>query len=128
MLVVWLSWPVPAIAKPSSGIAQIGAETLLQTAVQTTEQEADQRLDEPSGESLFSVQCAACHANGGNIIRRGKNLKQKALLRNGYGEVEAIAQLITQGKGAMPAYAERLSEGEIRAIAQYVQQQAAAGW
>lgn len=81
-----------------------------------------------NAESLFSLNCAACHAGGGNIIRRGKNLKQKALMRHGYGEVEAIAQLVTQGKGIMPAYADRLSEEEIRAIAQYVLNQAQSGW
>lgn len=79
-------------------------------------------------ESLFELNCAACHAGGGNIIRRGKNLKQEALVRNGYGEVGAIAQLVTQGKGIMPAYADRLSEEEIGAIAQYVLNQAESGW
>ena len=82
----------------------------------------------PAVESLFELNCAACHAGGGNIIRRGKNLKQKALMRNGYGEVGAIAQLVTQGKGIMPAYADRLSEEEIGAIAQYVLDQAESGW
>ncbi|MFK8185829.1 MAG: c-type cytochrome [Phormidesmis sp.] len=81
-----------------------------------------------TAESLFSANCAACHANGGNIIRRGKNLKQKALSRYGYDSAENIADLVSQGKGAMPAYADRLSEAEIGAIAQYVLTQAEAGW
>ncbi len=81
-----------------------------------------------SGESLFSLNCAGCHAHGGNIIRRGKNLQQKTLVRRGYGEAGAIAQIITQGKGAMPAYADRLTTEEIEAIATYVLQQAEAGW
>ncbi len=81
-----------------------------------------------SGASLFSENCAACHANGGNIIRRGKNLKQRAMVRNGYGEVSAIAAIVTQGKGIMPAYAEKLSVEEISAIAQYVHEQSEAGW
>jgi mono/diheme cytochrome c family protein len=120
VLPLWLSWTAPAIA-------QIGAETIIQTAVQAIQQEADQPVDMP-GKSLFTVNCAACHANGGNIIRRGKNLKQKAMVRNGYGEVDAITSLITQGKGIMPAYADKLSEGEIGAIAQYVHQKATTGW
>jgi cytochrome c6 len=33
--------------------------------------------------ALFDVQCAGCHPNGGNIIRRGKNLKLRALKRQG---------------------------------------------
>jgi cytochrome c6 len=78
--------------------------------------------------ALFELHCAGCHAHGGNIVRRGKTLKQKALVRNGYAETAAIVQLVSAGKGAMPAYADRLSATEVEAIAQYVQQQAAAGW
>ncbi|MEM8505276.1 MAG: c-type cytochrome [Cyanobacteria bacterium P01_D01_bin.1] len=87
--------------------------------------------DQPSiatAESLFTENCAACHANGGNIIRRGKNLKQRAMRRNGYGEVSAITMIVTQGKGIMPSYADRLSSEEISAIAQYVHEQSEAGW
>ena len=78
--------------------------------------------------ALFEANCAACHANGGNLIRRGKNLKQKALSRYGYDSAEAIESLVTQGKGAMPAYADRLSKEEVEAIAQYVLTQAESGW
>lgn len=78
--------------------------------------------------ALFEANCAACHANGGNIIRRGKTLKPKALSRNGYDSAEAIETLVSQGKGAMPAFGDRLSEGEIEAIAQYVLTQAESGW
>ncbi|NJM97417.1 MAG: c-type cytochrome [Phormidesmis sp. RL_2_1] len=88
----------------------------------------DVEPSESAGAALFTTQCAACHANGGNIVRRGKNLKQRAMSRNGYGEVGAIAALIAQGKGAMPAYADRLTEAEISAIAQYVHQQSLSGW
>lgn len=84
--------------------------------------------DTEPADALFTANCAACHANGGNIIRRGKNLKQKALKRHGYEEVSAIMALVNQGKGAMPAYADRLTPDEIEAIALYVQQQAAEGW
>ncbi len=82
----------------------------------------------PNPQALFEAHCSSCHAHGGNLIRRGKNLQQKTLLRNGYGEVGAIAPLITQGKGVMPAYADRLGESEIEAIAQYVLEQAKIGW
>lgn len=82
----------------------------------------------PDASPLFEMHCAGCHINGGNIIRRGKNLKQKTLERNGYDTVEAIAQLVTQGKGNMPAYAERMSRTEIEAVARYVLEQAAQDW
>jgi cytochrome c6 len=82
----------------------------------------------PDAAHLFETHCTGCHINGGNIIRRGKNLKQKTLERNGYNTVEAIAQLVTQGKGNMPAYAERMTAPEIQAVAQYVLNQAANNW
>lgn len=77
---------------------------------------------------LFEVNCAGCHPNGANIIRRGKNLKQKALNRHGYTSVDAIATLITNGKGLMSAYGDRLSEDEITSLATYVLDQAAIDW
>jgi cytochrome c6 len=82
----------------------------------------------PNGAALFEVHCIGCHINGGNIVRRGKNLRQQTLERNGYGTVEAIAQLITQGKGNMSAYADRMTAPEIEAVAVYVRDQAEQGW
>ena len=82
----------------------------------------------PTAAVLFEQTCAGCHANGGNVIRRGKNLKKRAMERNGYGDVDAIASIITNGKGIMSAYGERLSEEEISAIAQYVHEQSESGW
>ena len=82
---------------------------------------------ETTGE-LFKAQCAGCHPNGANIIRRGKNLKQKALNRYGYQSVDAITTLITNGKGLMSAYSDRLSEDEIASLANYVLEQAAVNW
>ncbi len=80
------------------------------------------------GVQIFSVHCVGCHANGGNIIRRGKNLKLKALTKNHVDTTEAIAQLIAQGKNPMPAYNDRLSSPEIKAVAAYVLEQANMGW
>ncbi|WP_323367357.1 c-type cytochrome [Leptothoe sp. PORK10 BA2] len=77
---------------------------------------------------LFDVNCAGCHPNGANIIRRGKNLKQKALSRHGYTSVDAIATLITNGKGLMSPYDDRLSEDDIINLANYVLEQAANNW
>ncbi|MEO1623172.1 MAG: c-type cytochrome [Cyanobacteria bacterium J06632_3] len=78
--------------------------------------------------TLFEQNCAGCHINGGNVIRRGKNLKKRAMLRNGYDTVDAIAQIITQGKGIMSGYSDRLNAEEIDAIAQYVHEQSESGW
>lgn len=98
---------------------------LWQTPVQADEAVPSMNLE---AAVLFENNCAGCHVNGGNIIRRGKNLKQRALKRNGYTEVDAISNLITNGKGNMSAYGDRLSPDEIDALAQYVLDQAAINW
>ena len=84
--------------------------------------------DAPDGAKIFETQCAGCHINGGNIIRRGKNLKQKALKKYGMDSIEAIANIVTNGKGNMSAYKDRLTNEEIQAVSAYVLNQAEAGW
>lgn len=80
------------------------------------------------GASVFEAHCAGCHINGSNIVRRNKTLKLKALQRNQVDSLEAISQLVTNGKGNMPAYHDRLNEDEIRAVAAYVLEQAEKDW
>lgn len=77
---------------------------------------------------LFEVHCAGCHANGGNIIRRGKTLKLKALERNGYSTIDTISEIITNGKANMSAFRDRLTSEEIRDVATYVLEQAHKNW
>ena len=80
------------------------------------------------GAQVFSVHCAGCHINGGNIIRRGKNLKKSALKRYGMDSIEAVTAIVTNGKNNMPAYADRLTSEEIQEVAAYVLEQAETGW
>ena len=49
------------------------------------------------GAALFEAHCVGCHLNGGNIIRRGKTLKIKALERNGIEGPLEIAMIATKG-------------------------------
>lgn len=81
-----------------------------------------------NGAKIFSIECVGCHANGGNIIRRGKTLKQKALKRNGLDSIEAIAALVANGKNPMPAYKDRLSAEQIEEVAAYVLEKAQSNW
>ena len=80
------------------------------------------------GAQLFEQHCVGCHPGGGNIIRRGKTLQAKALAKNGYAEVEAIATIIRNGKGNMSAFRDRLDSLEIDTLAVYVREQADRGW
>ena len=84
--------------------------------------------DLTSGAKLFDVQCAGCHANGGNIVRRGKTLKLKALQQNGYATEAAIAEIVTNGKNNMSAYKDRLNQAQIQDVSAYVLAQAKKGW
>jgi cytochrome c6 len=81
-----------------------------------------------NGAEIFSAKCAGCHANGGNIIRRNKTLKLKALSKFDMDSIAAIADIVTNGKNNMSAYRERLSEQEIADVAAYVLAQAETGW
>jgi cytochrome c6 len=80
------------------------------------------------GAQIFEAQCAGCHAGGGNIVRRGKNLKLKTLEKNQMATIEAIQTLVTQGKANMSAYSEKLTPEEITAVAAYVLDRAQANW
>lgn len=84
--------------------------------------------DTANGAKIFSVHCVGCHVNGGNIIRRGKTLKKRALERNGMDSLEAIASLVANGKGNMSAYKDRISENQIEDVSAYVLEQAEKGW
>ena len=82
----------------------------------------------PTAAEVFSANCAGCHINGGNIIRRGKNLKQKALKKYGMDSIANISNLVTNGKGIMPAYKDRLSEQQIIDVSAYVLSQSETDW
>ena len=83
---------------------------------------------ELSSAQLFELHCAGCHAQGGNILRRGKTLKLKALQQYKMDSAEAVIQIVAQGKGNMSAYQDRLSPAEIEAVAGYVLERANQGW
>lgn len=53
----------------------------------------------PDGAALFEAHCAGCHIHGGNIIRRGRTLKLKALEQQGITSPAAIATIANQGIG-----------------------------
>lgn len=79
------------------------------------------------GEEVFSNTCAACHTGGQNVVQVEKTLQKSALeqyLEGGFSEASIVRQA-TNGKNAMPAFADRLSEEEIQAVAAYVYNQAA---
>ena len=84
------------------------------------------------GEKIFAHNCPACHMGGGNVIQASRSLKigdlNEHLDEYRQTPLEAIEHQIEDGKNAMPAYADKLSEEEIIAVATYVEHQAEEGW
>jgi cytochrome c6 len=80
------------------------------------------------GQAVFSNTCSACHIGGINVIVPKKTLTQEALEKYAMDSVDAIRQQVTQGKNAMPSFADRLTADQIDAVAGYVLEQADAGW
>ena len=85
-------------------------------------------LDTDSGENLFINHCAGCHINGGNIIRRSKNLKISSLNNNGIYDPEAIAEIARQGIGIMDGYKDKLGDNGDKIVANWIWEQAQKAW
>ena len=86
--------------------------------------------DLAAGEQLFAQNCASCHRQGGNIIARTKTLEHAALelYLDGGATPDAVAQIISHGKQAMPSFAARFDAAQLDQVAAYVLSQADIGW
>lgn len=80
------------------------------------------------GKAVFSANCAACHAGGGNTVNPAKTLSKEHLEANAMYSQEAIISQVTNGKNAMPAFKGRLNDDEISSVAAYIMEQAESGW
>lgn len=85
-----------------------------------------------TGAKIFDANCASCHIGGGNILISQKNLKKEALSKylENYDRdsIQAIIHQVQNGKNAMPAFKNKLSQEEILEVAAYVFQNAEQGW
>jgi cytochrome c6 len=86
----------------------------------------------PTGSAIFNANCSSCHIGGANILVENKTLQKSALskyLENYDTEpIQAIIHQIKNGKNAMPAFKNKLSEEEILEVAAYVFQKSETGW
>ncbi|GAB4816003.1 hypothetical protein N2152v2_003049 [Parachlorella kessleri] len=103
-------------------VTSLGAATVVLSTAAAPALAADLIL----GEEVFNNNCAACHMGGRNTVQVEKTLQKAALEQYLAGglNMEAITTQVTDGKGAMPAWGDRLSEEEIEAVANYVFDQA----
>jgi cytochrome c6 len=80
------------------------------------------------GGRLFANTCAGCHLNGGNIVRRDRTLKLKALQRQGIDGPGAIARIAAEGIGRMDGYAKVLGPDGPEKVGAWVWKQALENW
>ncbi|MGK7903413.1 MAG: c-type cytochrome [Hormoscilla sp.] len=80
-----------------------------------------------SGDKVFKQNCAACHAGGKNTVKKNKSLSQADLEVNGRYSKDAIIKQVTNGGGGMASF-KRLGKQNIENVANYVLEQAKAGW
>jgi cytochrome c6 len=78
-----------------------------------------------TGESTFKAKCAACHgADGSGNTAVGKSLHLRDL---GSADVQKLTdedlnKIITDGKGAMPSYKDKLSGDEIKGLVGFIRE------
>jgi len=76
-----------------------------------------------AGKSVFaSAGCAACHA----LAAAGAKGNVGPNLDDAKPDAERVSDVVTNGKGAMPPYRDRLTDTQIRDVAAYVAQAARA--
>jgi cytochrome c6 len=82
---------------------------------------AEQVATQNSGEAGFREYCAACHADGGNIINPDKTLSKKDRERNGVKTAKDIIKIMRNPGGEMTMFDEEtLPENEAEKIAEYI--------
>ncbi|KAG2441630.1 hypothetical protein HXX76_003250 [Chlamydomonas incerta] len=112
-------------------IAPLTSAALAVTASILLSGPASAAADLALGAQVFNGNCAACHMGGRNSVMPEKTLDKAAIeayLEGGFN-IESIVYQVENGKGAMPAWQDRLSEEEIQAVAEYVFKQASdAAW
>jgi cytochrome c6 len=74
-----------------------------------------------NGEDGFKEHCAACHADGGNIIKPDKTLSRADREKNGIRTVNDIVTIMRKpGEGMIPFDTDTLPDKEATDIADYI--------
>lgn len=80
-------------------------------------------IDDPElveGRDIYAKNCASCHGTdgGGGVGRRLNG----GLVATTYPDIADQIELISDGRGTMPAYMGRLTEDQIRAVSRYTRE------
>ena len=76
---------------------------------------------ESKGATLFQQYCAACHMNGGNIIKADFTLHRKDLNANGIKTaMDIVGKMRNPGPGMTRFDAKTISDKDAKEIAEYI--------
>ena len=74
-----------------------------------------------NGEAIFKMNCAACHANGGNIVKPTRTLSKKDREKSGLKTNKDLVKYMRSPDEEMPTFDEnKLPENEAKAVADYI--------
>lgn len=74
-----------------------------------------------SGEELFKQHCAACHPDGGNVIKPKYTLHKKDLAKEGIKDAKGIIKVMRNPEAGMTKFDKStVSDKDAKAIADYV--------
>jgi cytochrome c6 len=80
-----------------------------------------QAASSKNGEAEFKKHCAACHADGGNIIKPNKTLSKKDREKNGVKTTKDIIKIMRKPGEGMSTFDEKtLPETEAGKIGEYI--------
>jgi len=131
-LLHWLFQPLPAWGLSQASLSQASPSQASPSQAGLAQEPQVAALASPAqlaeGGRLFANTCAGCHLNGGNIVRRDRTLKLKALQRRGIDGPEAIARIAAQGIGRMDGYAKVLGPDGPEKVGAWVWKQALENW
>lgn len=105
------SFTKPPSTPPLGSLCTLAAERHAASCASSVQSitSCEVQLDVLHTEAQPHLQCgscwhAGCHVGGGNVVQAGATLKEADLQRNGAASVEAIYDLVYNGKGKMPGY------------------------
>jgi len=87
----------------------------------STNVHAAQAAKKMPGKAGIKEHCAACHADGGNIIKADKTLSRKDLKKHGIKTANDIVKIMRMpGEGMTTFDKKTISDKEAKAIADYI--------
>lgn len=71
------------------------------------------------GQKVYAANCASCHGSNGS---GGYGKKLAGVVTTKYPDIADQVAVITNGKGAMPSFAQKLTPEQVQAVARYTRE------